>query len=605
MELNENQKAAIECIDHNLRIVACAGSGKTEVITRRIANILINKKDVLPEDIVAFTFTRKAAENLKQRIQRNVAETGHNIDVSKMYVGTIHSFCWMILEQYVPFFRDFRILDTVKEHLFIMKYFKKSGAEDLELKKREAALLSNCIEKMVSAYDRIDEWPGQDDKVFKQYKALLYEKRFINYSLLIHEVLMHMDDPQIKKYFTGIRYLVVDEYQDVDDLQEALIKGIANCGANLCVVGDDDQTIYQFRGSNADNMIRFADRYENVKTINLETNYRSGKAIVDVADCVISNNATRLTKRMISGGGFTGSVQGECFVGVDEEYRNLAQNIKSLSSEVKYGDMAILIRKRSRLPELIRALELNHIPYIAEESEEFFSSEYYRKFCNIFEYLENPADENRQKIIDDWKGIVEPRSLKTAIKYLSRSSEKNERFVELFHQFIENLGLDDTHSCIKYTQGFSEILSDFDQVYEHDSWTVRTSDINTFIQITAETEYKREALLKKDHDDAVQIMTVHKSKGLEFDAVFLPDLQKGFFPSQKVGGKKYYSVLGGLFEEQKEKYESDLQDERKLFYVALTRAKKFIYAYADVEKKEASLFLTEMNQSDYCNIMFV
>ena len=603
MNLNKNQKDAIECVDNNLRIVACAGSGKTEVITRRIANILINKTGVSPGNIVAFTFTEKAAENLKQRIQRNVAETGYNIDISKMYVGTIHSFCRMILEQYVPFFKDFRILDTVKEHLFIMKYFKQCGAEDLGLYKRDAALFSNCIDKMVSAHDMIDEWPEQDARVFEQYKSLLYEKHFINFSLLIYEVLMNINDPQIKRYFNSIQYLVVDEYQDVDDLQEMLIKEIASCGANVCVVGDDDQTIYQFRGSNADNMIQFANRYEDVKTINLETNYRSGKAIVDVADCVVSNNDIRLMKRMVAGSDFIGSVKGECFYGIDDEYRSLAQDIKDLSSKVKCGDMAILIRKRSRLPELLNALSLSDIPYHADESEDFFASDYYRRFCNVFMFLERPTDENRQKVIEDWKDIVEPKSLKSSIRYLSRCSEKNERFVVLFKQFIENLGLDEEHSCLKYAQGFGEILSDFDQVYGNDSWTVRASDVNIFIERMAETEYQRAALLEKENDDVVQIMTVHQSKGLEFEAVFIPDLQQGFFPSHKVGGKKYYSVLGGLFEEQKEKYESDLEDERKLFYVALTRAKKYIYTYADVEKKDASQFLTEMNQSVYCDIL--
>ena len=602
MNLNKNQKDAIECIDNNLRIVACAGSGKTEVITRRIAKILIDKKDVSPSNIVAFTFTEKAAENLKQRIQRNVAETGYDIDISDMYVGTIHSFCRMILDQYELFFKDFRILDSVKEHLFIMKYFKKCGAEALGLYKRDAALFSTCIDKMVSAHEMMDEWPEQDIRVFEQYKSLLYEKRFINFSLLIYEVLMHINDTQIKNYFGRIKYLVVDEYQDIDDLQEMLIKEIAGCGANVCVVGDDDQTIYQFRGSNADNMIHFANRYEDVKTINLETNYRSGTAIVDVADCVVSNNENRLMKRMAAGGDFVGFVKGGCFRGIDEEYRGLSQDIKTLSSKVKYGDMAILIRKRSRLPDLLKELSSDNIPYQAEESEDFFASAYYRRFCNVFVFLERPTDENRQNLIDDWKDIVEPRSLKSSIRYLSRCSEKNERFVVLFEQFIGNLGLDENHICLKYAQGFCEILSDFDQVYGNDSWTIRTSDINTFIERMAETEYQRATLLEKESDDAVKIMTVHQSKGLEFDAVFIPDLQQGFFPSNKVGGKKYYSVLGGVFEEQKEKYESDLEDERKLFYVALTRAKNYIYVYADVEKKDASPFLSEMNQSTYCNI---
>ena len=603
MELNYNQKAAIQCIDKNLQIVACAGSGKTEVITRRIVNILLQKKDVNPENIVAFTFTEKAAENMIERIKRNVSEVNENLDISSMYVGTIHSFCRNILDKYVPEFAGFRILDTVKEHLFIMKYFNKCGAKDLGLFKRDVALFSNCIDKMVSEYDLKSEWPETVSKVFEQYKALLYEKKFITFPLLIHEVLLHAHDSRISDYFDTVKYLIVDEYQDVDDVQEKLIKYISYSGANICVVGDDDQTIYQFRGSNADNMINFAQRYNDVVTINLDTNYRSTIEIIDVADKVVSHNVRRLSKSMRAGNeSLDGFIRGGCFEGIDEEYDMLIQDIQFLSSIVNYSDMAILIRKRKHLSELTKKLSDAGIPYCAEESDEFFESDYYEKFCNVFKYLENPSDDNKQVVINDWLGFVDNRSLKDAIRYLTRCSEINEKFVVLFNKFSNCLKLDDDLEYQKYAEAFCEILNDFDQVYTNDSWTVRVSDVNIFIENMVEDEYQRTELIEKSTVDAIKIMTVHQSKGLEFEAVFIPDLQKGFFPAHKIGGKKYYTVLGGVFEENKEKYEGDIEDERKLFYVALTRAKRYLYVYADIEKKTASEFMIEMNDSSYCDI---
>ena len=603
MELNSSQKAAIECLDHNLQIVACAGSGKTEVISRRLANIIIRKKDVSPNNIVAFTFTEKAAENMKQRVQRNMSELGIDVDINDMYVGTIHAFCYQILKTYVPAFNDLKVLDTVKEHLFIMKHFKKCGAERLGLFKSDAALFSTCIDKMICAYETWEEWPKQDLIVFEQYKSLLYEKGFINFSLMIHELLKHLNDPGVSEYFDQIKYLTVDEYQDIDDLQEMLIRSIALKGSNICVVGDDDQTIYQFRGSNASNMISFAKRYKDVVTINLDRNYRSGKAILDVANSVISNNQNRLQKNMVASRNTEGIVTGECLDGAENEYESLVKDIKALGHFIDYDDMAVLLRKRSRLSELTRVLSEAGIPFHADESDEFFDSIYYRKFCNVFLYLEKQSDDNKKQVINDWKHIAGKQNLKGAMRYLSRCSEKNERFVVLFERFGNELGFDETDRFHRYYKGFIEILADFDQVYFDDSWTVRTSDFNLFIKNMAETEYQRTSLLEKKDEHAVQIMTVHQSKGLEFDAVFIPDMQQGFFPSGKVGGKKYYSVLGGIFEEQKSKYESDLEDERKLFYVALTRAKDFLYVYADVEKREASDFLKEMNESEYCNIM--
>ena len=196
------------------------------------------------------------------------------------------------------------------------------------------------------------------------------------------------------------------------------------------------------------------------------------------------------------------------------------------------------------------ALESAGIPYKADDSDDFFESKYYQLFCNVFRYLEKPYDENRQIIIDDWKNFTSPKNLKDSIRYLTRCSENNERFVTVLEQFCYYLGFGENHPDYKYAMEFSEILSDFDQVYVDDSWTVRASDVVVFLERMAETEYQRLTIVERENVDAVQIMTVHQSKGLEFETVCIPDLQQGFFPAGKIGGKKYYSVLGGIFEDQ-------------------------------------------------------
>ena len=244
MDLTEKQQEAINEIEHNLQIIACAGSGKTEVITRRIAKILKERKDIEPKNIVAFTFTEKAAESMKKRIEKAIDE---EIDISEMYIGTIHSFCYRLLKERSEAFAKFKVLDSVKNYLFVKRYYKACGMNDLDLKNYpfNIKLFLNCIDKLIYEYDNRDKWEKQNIEVFNKYKDCLYSKRYFDFSFLIFETLQQIkNNPEL---LSEIKYLVVDEYQDVDDLQERLINCFYNTGCNLCVVGDDDQTIYRFR----------------------------------------------------------------------------------------------------------------------------------------------------------------------------------------------------------------------------------------------------------------------------------------------------------------------------------------------------------------------
>lgn len=303
VKLTPEQIEAIAEIDRNLQIIACAGSGKTEVITRRIANIIEKKPEIIPGNIVAFTFTEKAADSMKARIVKALDKSSAS-GIDSMYIGTIHGFCYHLLNKYTDQFRDYKILDTVKSHLFVARYCKECGMGALELEPypRNIKLFLECIDKMIDDYENADVWTPEQRAVLESYIKCLYEHKYIDFSLMIFETLRQINEnPDVKAFLSQIRYLVVDEYQDVNDLQERLIYQIAASGANICVVGDDDQTIYQFRGSNADNMISFSKRYPDVHQVRLEKNFRCAPGIVDIADCVIGHNKRRIQKTILSG----------------------------------------------------------------------------------------------------------------------------------------------------------------------------------------------------------------------------------------------------------------------------------------------------------------
>jgi len=606
MELTNAQQEAVNCIDGHLQIVACAGSGKTEVISRRIANILQNKHGVKSENIVAFTFTEKAAGSLKQRI-----ETAWGRQVPGMYIGTIHGFCKHLLSKYTDSFADFKILDTVKSHLFVSRYTEKCGMGALELK---PCLLNNglylqCIDKLIDDYDNRENWTDSQRNVLEQYVSCLYGHQYIDFSLLIFEALRQIrENPNVQSYLQTIKYLVVDEYQDVNDLQEKLIRAIANFGANVCVVGDDDQTIYQFRGSNANNMISFPERYADVHQVRLEENFRCQASIVDVAANVICHNERRLPKKMTSGAKQADSiVQAKGYPNTEDEFTAIADQISVLhSTGVPYKEIAVLVRKGKYVPAIAKALVANGIPYTADSAEDFFTGNYFNRFVETLRILDSI---DKSALYEQWKDIAEGTQFNIGFKFLrSCTRGGNMRFSEILRVFCEkidflNESAPDLHTRQEDLEGICAILDDYDEIYGDWQLTARISGILRFLGEQARQEYKYHNFRESAPDeDAVQLMTVHKSKGLEFHTVFLPRLNKREFPVSAMGGKKYYHVLGGVFAESKAKYDSDIEDERKLFYVAVTRAKQNLFLSYTLEKQPASIFVCDAAESSFLQI---
>ena len=610
MNLTLEQQEAISEIDRNLQIIACAGSGKTEVITRRIAHILRSKPHIQPENIVAFTFTTKAAESMKRRIAKAL-ESDSTYSTEKMYIGTIHGFCYHLLNKYTEQFKAYKILDTVKSHLFVARYCTECGMSDLKLDPypRNINLFLQCIDKMIDDFDNADTWTQEQRDILDKYINCLYSHGYIDFSLMIFETLRQIEsNPDVAEYLSHIKYLVVDEYQDVNDLQEKLIRSIAEAGSNICVVGDDDQTIYQFRGSNANNMISFSERYADVRQIWLEKNYRCAPGIVDVADCVIGHNVRRIPKKMISGAmGLTATVEATRYDEKKEQFDSIAEQILKLhASGIPYNEIAVLVRKGKVIAPVSAAFERAEIPFETDSAEHFFTGDYFNRFVTTLQIL---TDVNKAKLYECWQDIVEGTAFNMGFKYLrSCARGGNLPLSEIIRGFCEKIAFLDEHAediearCINL-EGITKILDDYDEIYGDWQLSARITGILKFLGTQAADEYKYHSFKPKDPEaDAVQIMTVHKSKGLEFHTVFLPELTKREFPVSNMGGKKYWHVLGGVFETNKDKYQSDLEDERKLFYVAVTRAKQNLYMTYELSMQPLSCFVKESANSHYLKI---
>lgn len=610
VNLTPEQQEAISEIDRNLQMIACAGSGKTEVITQRIANILKSRTDIEPHHIVAFTFTEKAASSMKERIAKALGEE-FSPEIDQMYVGTIHGFCYHLLNKYTEQFREYNILDTVKSHLFVARYCGECGMSDLKLEPypRNIQLFLQCIDKMIDDFDNSDAWTDEQRTVLNKYIKCLYDHKYIDFALMIFETLRQIkSDPDIREYLSEIKYLVVDEYQDVNDLQEKLISCIAEMGANICVVGDDDQTIYQFRGSNADNMISFSERYADVHQIRLEKNFRCAPGIVDIADCVIGRNRRRIPKKMISGAAnLPVQIEAKRYDDKSSQFDSIAKKITELhNAGIPYREMAVLVRKGKAIVPISSALERAGIPFETDSAEHFFSGSYFNRFVVTLQIL---SDIDKAKLYVCWQDIIESTAFNSGFKFL-RSCARGGKLPlsEILCGFCEKTAfLDDAAGDIDIRrmdlEGITKILDDYDEIYGDWQLSARITGILKFLGTQAAEEYKYHSFKPKDPNvDAVQIMTVHKSKGLEFHTVFLPELMKREFPVSNMGGRKYYHVLGGVFEEHKDRYQSDLEDERKLFYVAVTRAKQNLFMTYELSTQPVSCFVEEAAASHYLKI---
>ena len=620
--LSDSQIEAVKTIDDDLEIIACAGAGKTGVVTRRIINILASKPEILPENIVAFTFTKKAAEELKSRINDYGKKVlGHNKGFAHMYVGTIHGFCIKMLQDNIPEFQKFTVLDEIQTKLFIERYYEECGMLDLDLIKYiETSLFMTVMSVLNENWFERDKWDEKTRLAFEKYQKKMYEEKKFDFSLILREMIFQLENNQkfTEVISSKVKYLTVDEYQDINPIQERLISILRSMGTNICVVGDDDQTIYQFRGSDSENILTFKERYGIDKYIVLDTNYRSTAGVVDVARRVIINNDRRLPKTMLSGCKTKydiGDLAYAEYADIDDELEFIANRIVKLHEiGIPYSEIAILIRKKKISSNVAKVLEAYDIPFVVEGVNDLFGTKECQAAKGIFDYLngELPATE----LFKLWLAVDYPldkKEVADALQYLATIDVKEIKLYSelniqgIFHEFLRRVSIVEDGKpqteILMYNLGkFSQVIADYEVINYTLKPKSKLNNFCSFLKYTA-AQYYPEGYMTNSYakPDAVSIMTVHQSKGLEFAAVFIPQLNRNFFPAQKVGGKGIWHVIDRQWITNAERFDGDIEEERKLFYVAITRAKKYLYLSRSKTSRDKyiSPFLEEARESSY------
>jgi DNA helicase-2/ATP-dependent DNA helicase PcrA len=634
LKYTPEQEKAINFMDGNTQIIACPGSGKTEVITRRIANLV--NDGVEPGNTVAFTFTEKAAEEMKFRIRYHLQKLRpQNPEIGDMYVGTIHSFCYELLKQFKPKYRGYDVLDEHTRMLFLSNYanYHKVGLHRLDRRS------FRNIDKFCRSVDVVREEmidPEQLPPDFKachlSYLSLLDEQKFLDFSGMMFEVveLLKEDKDFLGKVREKYQYITVDEYQDVNPLQEKLIRLITGENGNLCVVGDDDQSIYQWRGTKVDNILTFSERYENVTPIDIVVNFRSSDAIISSAKKLIEKNP--LSRRLVKGirpwekreiKFEKGDIYAVFFEDLNEEIDWLIEKIQHLRGtkyvnnkgeefSIDYRDMAIFFRSvRTSAEPLIKAFKKRGIDYIVKGGGKLFEQDEVAlaMMCVAFlgDFRYDGAEVTPQSLIDLYCGCFQDwgnperfvERLETLKGGLGRDSHIS--LQEVYQRILAYMGANEFE--FKETQLYnlgmlSQSISNFETIYKR----IKVPQIKYFLGFIkgyGEWNYEEGGQEDPTKVNAVKIMTIHRVKGLQFPVVFLPNLVSGRFPS--TAPSREWFVPTHLFDINR--YEGigsqGIEDERRLFYVAITRSEKYLFlsGSADIPglrmRKSPSAFFKE------------
>lgn len=625
IQLTDEQKEAIRYRGGHLQIIACAGSGKTEVISRRVSTLI--EEGVAPEQIVAFTFTERAAASLKTRITGRIAESKGQwfLDrLSPMFVGTIHAYCLHMLQDHVPEFGNFDLLDENKLAGLLSREHKR-----LELSKLGAQhwrpifdFLRNAdvIENELLDPQRMNGTPFGD--CYLAFKQMLLRYHFLTYGQLVSEAVKALARPEVFDRVHGpLRHLIVDEYQDINPAQEKLISLLATPPVHLCVVADDDQAIYQWRGSDVLNMLEFTKRYKPTISVALSTNRRSRPKIIATANSFAKSISPRLPKKMKPHRPASGpEVHFWAAETVREEAEVIADTIeKLLKNGFRYKDIAILFRSvRTSSPPLIEAFKKTGIPFRCAGRTGLFLQPEASVLGKTYAWLSNNDWKNNrygdsepvnldglitefQDVFNGGKKVAGLRQYLNEWKALISDDAAPANLVRDLYRLlnllgIQNLDLDDARDSARMgcLARFSQILADFEHVkrrgrylekdgervfrggQDHGTWFYR--QFFNYLQYYALDAYEDFEGEDTFDLDAVDILTVHQAKGLEWPVVFIPALVKGRFPSGKAGKPQEWLIPSSVFgAKARSRYEGGDSEERRLFYVALTRAKDVLY----------------------------
>ena len=645
MQYTVEQQNAINTTNQNLQIIACAGSGKTQVISQRIVNIL-KQGSVEAKNIIAFTYTEKAAAELKTRVLKLCREQLGNINgLAEMYIGTIHSWCLQAIQDNIFKYQKYAILDEIKLKLFIDKYYNEVGMATAGLDRykdtgKYIGILSVLREAQLSDGT---ELPHEWKEALNAYQNTLHKHSYFDFTTIMTEAIENLKSNKVfqEKILGQLKYLIVDEYQDVNPIQEELIHQLSTEGANICVVGDDDQTIYQWRGGDVTYIQNFKTRYKDVKYIKLEDNFRSTKGVVDAALKCITNNVQRLPKVMKAEGHQVydeGDILYNQFEDVESENDFIANTILKLRGKnfsdklnatprgLDYSDCAILLRTWKKATSIMEKLAENNIPFVVGGVNELFQRPEIKASVAIYQYLSQDIDEAALKMY--WQAVtpkIQSEDVDKAIEFLKKKFPSPKMYFatfnlqEIYWTFIEKAKLteevfedhnhegivgNEINEVIFYNLGmFSQIINDFETIHFKDSPTHKIGRFLNFLQYSADGYYPEGWLnnaLKTPN--AVQIMTIYQSKGLEFPVVFVPGLNKNYLPIKKPGGKQIWHYIDRKWIKDQQRYEGGTEDERRLFYVAITRSQKFLFITRSKENQlyqKESEFAKEVSNSEY------
>lgn len=616
--LNETQLEAVKITDGPLLILAGPGSGKTRVITYKIAYLLEQGK-AKPWEVLAITFTNKAAKEMKERLHNLIEE-----DIKGMQISTFHSFGLRVIKEYYDFFgldRTFTIIDESDSISLIKKIIK-------ELNFDEKKYIPRAIKNKISGaknellnpegFKVFARTPYDEDvvKIYRKYEEKLKRNSSVDFDdlLMLPIELFRKDKEALEHYQNRYKYVFIDEYQDTNEAQYLLSKMISDKYKNICVVGDESQSIYSWRGANYKNILNFEKDYKNAKVILLEQNYRSTKTILEAANSVIKNNKEKKDKHLWTLNGKGSKIKYLRCYDEKDEILNIINTIKKFKSEgIPYKEMVVLYRTNAQSQSIERGFIENTIPYKVVGSYAYFNRKeikdlvaYLRLINNekddvsliramnapkrgigakTIEKLELNANENNVSIFDS---ITSGKEL--AFKNLIldiKEKMKDKSFVDLVELVLDESGLKD-----EYKEKTIENESRLENLEEFKSIARNFEDYNpgaTLEEFLIEISLISDVKEASDCDEVVTLMTMHAVKGLEFDVVFITGLEEGLFPHSN-----------SMFDE------SELEEERRLFYVAITRAKKVLYLtnarsrmlFGQIKSNLPSRFIEEINQED-------
>lgn len=586
--LNESQYEAVVNTEGPVLVLAGAGSGKTRVVTYKIA-YLVKEIGINPFNILAITFTNKAANEMKERAEELLERS-----INGMWIGTFHSICVRILRKHYS--SNFTIYDTQDSVNLIKRIIKDRNLDSDQFKPKSIKNRISDFKNKGMGVKEFQEFAGSDfylkivGEIFFDYEAAMKEANALDFDdLLLKTVKIFEANPSVcEEYSSKFDYIFVDEYQDVNDIQYKFIKAISHVHNNLTVVGDENQSIYAFRGANLENILNFERDFKGAKVIYLNQNYRSTKSILDAANHLILNNPQKYKRELLATKADDEKVK--CYnlmTGDDEAYKvlEIIENLKD--SGEKYSDIAILYRTNNQSRAFEDVFVRNSIPYEIIGGIRFYDRKEVKDVLAYLKLLNNPFDSvSFERIVNTPRRGVGPKTLGDLNEYrlvtgkdyfetLSDIGTKSaKQFGEDFIKIREVMNDVSLSELVDIVLEKSEYLKEL-KVSKNPEDESRVQNVYEFVSYVKEYEEKNpeselsemlnEISLLSDIDqskeeDKVVLMTVHSSKGLEFRNVFVVGLEEGLFPSRM------------SMEDEK-----DVEEERRLFYVALTRARDRLF----------------------------